>query len=61
MRQALIISLTALATATLTILSMNAVYGPANSNSVAHVTASIDIMQMTKNARNLPDERFDAY
>ena len=41
MRQALIISLTALATATLTILSMNAVYGPANSNSVAHATASI--------------------
>jgi hypothetical protein len=61
MRHAMIISLTALATATLTILSMNAVYAPANNNSVAHTTASMDILQMTKNARNLPDERFDAY
>lgn len=61
MRQALIISLTVLVTATFTILSMNVIHGPADNNAAAHATASMDIMQMMKNARNLPDERFDAY
>ena len=59
MRQALIISLTVLVTATFTILSMNAIHGPANNNAAAG-QAAMDIMQMMKNARGLPEERYDA-
>ena len=61
MRQALIISMTVLVTATFTILSMNAIHRPADSNAAAHAAAPMDVMQMMKNARNLPDEQFDAY
>jgi hypothetical protein len=61
MRQGLIISLTAIVTATLTILSMNVINGPMDNKTAGYAPASMDIMQMMKGARNLPDEAFDAY
>jgi hypothetical protein len=61
MRQGLIISLTAIVTAALTILSMHAINGPAGNNSARYQPASMDVMEMMKSARNLPNEAFDAY
>jgi hypothetical protein len=61
MRQGLIISLTAIITAALTILSMNVIHGPAGNNNAGYAPASIEIMEMMKGARNLPSEAFDAY
>jgi hypothetical protein len=61
MRQGLIISLTAIVTATLTVLSMNAINGPAGNKAAGYAPASMDVMQMMKGARNLPDEAFDAH
>ena len=61
MRQGLIISLTVIVTATLTILSMNVINGPAVSNNAGHAQASMDIMEMMKSTRNLPSEAFEAH
>ena len=61
MRQGLIISLTALVTATLTILSMNVINGPVGNKTAGYAPASMEVMQMMKAARNLPNEAFDAY
>lgn len=61
MRQGLIISLTAIVTAALTILSMHAINGPAGNNSARYEPASMEVMEMMKSARNLPNEAFDAY
>ena len=61
MRQGLIISFTAIVTAALTILSMNAIHGPAGDKNASHAPASMNIMEITKGARNLPNEAFDAY
>jgi hypothetical protein len=61
MRQGLIISLTAIVTAALTILSMHAMNGPAGNNSARYEPVSMDVMEMMRSARNLPNEAFDAY
>jgi hypothetical protein len=61
MRQGLIISLTAIVTAALTVLSMNVINGPAGNNSARYEPVSMDVMEMMKSARNLPNEAFDAY
>jgi hypothetical protein len=61
MRQGLIISLTAIVTATLTVLSMNVINGSVGNKTASYAPASMDVMQMMKGARNLPDEAFDAY
>ena len=42
MRQALIISLTVIVTATLTVLSVNVIHGPAGNNTAANAPASMD-------------------
>ena len=60
MRQGLIISLTAIVTAALTVLSMNVINGPATGHKPPYAPASMDIMEMMKSARNLPIEAFDA-
>lgn len=61
MRQTLTIAFTVFVTATLTIVFMNAIHGPTGNASANLATASTSIMDMMKNARNLHEEKFDAY
>jgi len=61
MRQTLTIAVTVLVTATLTIVFMNAIHGPTTHATASFAPASPSIMDMMGNARNLPDEKFDAH
>ena len=61
MRQTLTIAFTAVVTATLTIVFMNAIHGPTSHAIASFAPASTSIMDMMSNARNLPDEKFDAH
>ena len=63
MRQIFIIFATALVSATVTILCMNAI-GSATSQrmgSAMHVLPAVDVMQMMKDAKELPSQNYDAY
>ena len=61
MRQTMTIAFTAVVTATLTIVFMNAIHGPTSHATASFGPASTSIMDMMRNARNLPDETFDAH
>ena len=63
MRQISIIAATALVTATVTILSMNAI-SSTTSKRIGNVEAaapSVDVMQMMKDAKELPNQNYDAF
>ena len=63
MRQISIIAATALVTAAVTILSMNAI-SSTTSKRIGNVEAaapSVDVMQMMKDARELPNQNYDAF
>ena len=63
MRQISIIAATAFITATVTILSMNAI-SSTTSKRIGNVEAaapSVDVMQMMKDARELPNQNYDAF
>jgi hypothetical protein len=60
MRQALIIGVTVFLTATLTAITMNVIHGSADGQVTRYAPASMDIMDMMKNAKNLPSEKYDA-
>ena len=63
MRQISIIAATALVTATVTILSMNAI-SSTTSKRIGNVEAaapSVDVMQMMKDAKELPNQNYDAH
>jgi hypothetical protein len=40
---------------------MNAIHGPTSNATTSFAPASTSIMDMMRNARNLPDETFDAH
>jgi hypothetical protein len=63
MRQIFIILATALITAIVTILSMNAISSTTlkRMGSATHAPASVDVMQMMKDAKELPNQSYDAY
>ena len=63
MRQISIIAATALITATVTVLSMNAI-GSGTSKRIGNATqapASVDVMQLMKDAKKLPNQNYDAF
>jgi hypothetical protein len=63
MRQISIIFASALVTAIVTILSMNA-FSPKTSKRMGiatHAPGSVDVMQMMKDAKQLPNQNYDAY
>jgi len=63
MRQISIIVATALVTATVTILSMNAISSTTSKRpgNVTHALGSVEVMQMMKDAKELPNQNYDAY
>jgi hypothetical protein len=63
MRQISIIVATALVTATVTILSMNATSSTTSrrKGNVTLAPGSVDVMQMMKDAKELPNQNYDAY
>jgi hypothetical protein len=63
MRQISIILATALVTAIITILSMNAISSTTlkRMGSATHTPASADVMQMMKDAKELPNQNYDAF
>jgi hypothetical protein len=63
MRQISIIATTALVTAAVTILSMNAISSTTSKGvgNVEHASPSVDVMQMMKDAKELPNQNYDAY
>jgi hypothetical protein len=63
MRQISIIAATALVTATVTILSMNAISSTASKRigNVEHAPPSVDVMRIMKDAKELPNQNYDAY
>jgi hypothetical protein len=63
MRQISIIAATALVTATVTVLSMNAISSATSKRigNAAHAPTSVDVMQLMKDAKELPDENYNAY
>jgi len=63
MRQISIIATTALLTAVVTILSMNALSSTTSKRMVngEHAQPSVDVMGMMKEAKELPNQNYDAY
>jgi hypothetical protein len=63
MRDISVIFATALVTATITILSMNAISSTTSKrmSNATHAPASVDVMQMMKDAKELPNQNYDAY
>ena len=63
MRQISIIVATALVAATVTILSMNAINSTTSkrNGNVTHAPGSVDVMQMMKDAKELPNQNYDAH
>ena len=63
MRQISIIVATALVTATVTVLSMNAFSSATTKriDNAAHAPGSVDTMQLMKDAKELPNQNYDAY
>jgi hypothetical protein len=63
MRQISIIAATAFITATVTILSMNAISSTASKRigNVEHAQPSVDVMRIMKDAKELPNQYYDAY
>jgi hypothetical protein len=63
MRQISIIVATAFVTATVTILSMNAISSTKSKRmgNATHAPPSVDVMQMMKDAKELPNQNYDAY
>ena len=63
MRQISIIVATAVVTATVTILSMNAISSTTfkRMGNATHALGSVDVMQMMKDAKELPNQNYDAY
>jgi hypothetical protein len=63
MRQISIVVATALVTATITILSMNAISSTMSkrTGNAAHAPPSVDVMQLMKDAKDLPNQYYDAY
>ena len=63
MRQIFIILATALITAIVTILSMNAISSSTlkRVGNATHAPASVDVMQMMKDEKGLPNQSYDAY
>jgi hypothetical protein len=63
MRQISIIATTALVTAAVTILSMNAISSTTfkRIDKVEYASPSVDVMQMMKDAKELPKQNYDAY
>ena len=63
MRQMSIIVATALVTATVTILSMNAISSATSKRmgNATHGPVSVDVMQLMKDAKELPIQNYDAY
>jgi hypothetical protein len=63
MRQVIIIFATALVTAAVSIVSMNAI-GSTTFKSIGiatHAPGSVDVVQMMKDAKDLPNQNYDAY
>jgi hypothetical protein len=63
MRQISIIVATALVTAIVTVLSMNAISSARTTRigDAAHAQVSVDVMQLMKDAKELPNQNYDAY
>jgi UDP-N-acetylglucosamine enolpyruvyl transferase len=63
MRDISVIFATALVTATITILSMNAISSTTSKrmSNATRAPASVDVMQMMKDAKELPNQNYDAY
>ena len=63
MRQVIIIFATALVTAAVTIVSMNAIGSTTfkRMGIATHAPGSVDVMQMMKDAKDLPNQNYDAY
>jgi hypothetical protein len=63
MRQISIIATTALVTAAVTILSMNAISSTTSKRvgNVEHALPTVDVMGMMKEAKELPNQNYDAY
>jgi len=63
MRQIFIIVATALVTAAVTIMSMNAISSTTSKRmgNATHAPGSVDVMQMMKDAKELPNQSYDAH
>jgi hypothetical protein len=63
MRQISIIVVTALVTATVTILSMNAISSTTSKRmgNDTHAPPAVDVMKMMKDAKELPNQNYDAH
>ena len=62
MRQTVIVATAALIAAVVAIWSATAIPGNSPRQATAtSVSTSIDVMEMMKNAKNLPEQRFDAH
>ena len=61
MRQTIIITAFAAIAATFAIWGAMAVANPQKQKSATHTSGAVDVMQMMRNAKDLPEQHYDAH